>query len=91
MKDAKALWVEELPSTLWAISMIVHLGTRDTPFNLTFGMDTIIFVEVVKNTFWIRHFDPSKNEDNNRTNMDLPKEARKKAIVRAATRKMQVA
>ena len=42
LDDAKGLWVEELPSTLWAIRTTAHSRTRDTPFNLAFGTDVIL-------------------------------------------------
>ena len=50
LDDAKGLWVEELPSTPWAIRTTTHSGTRDTPFNLAFGTDAVIPVEIEINT-----------------------------------------
>ena len=46
LDDAKGLWVEELPSTLWTIRTTAHSGTRDTPFNLAFGSDAIILLRL---------------------------------------------
>ena len=60
----KGLWVEELPSTLWAIRTTVHLGTRDTPFNLAFGSNAVIFVEIGINSLRIAHYDAEQNEAN---------------------------
>ena len=48
--DIKGLWVEELPSTFWAIKTTVQLGIRDTPFNLAFGSDVVILVEIGTNS-----------------------------------------
>ena len=79
--DAKGLWVEELQSTLWVIRTIVHSDIRDTPFNLALGTNAVIPVKVGINTFRVRHFDPSKNEHNIRTNLDLLKKAREEANV----------
>ena len=44
-------WVEtEVVATLWAIWTTVHSGTRDTPFNLIFGVKTIILAKIRINT-----------------------------------------
>ena len=50
LDEVKGLWVEELPSTLWAIRTTIHSGTRDIPFNLAFGMDAIILIEISINS-----------------------------------------
>ena len=51
LDEAKGLWVEELPSTFWAIKTIVHLGTKDTSFNLAFGLNVVIPIKFGINTF----------------------------------------
>ena len=86
LNDSKGLWVEELPSTLWTIRIIVHSETSDTLFNLKFGSDAIIPVEIGINSLRVAHFDPEQNEPNLRANLDLLEEVRKKASVKAATR-----
>ena len=57
LDEAKRLWVEELLSTLWAIKTTVHSGTKDMPFNLSFGSDVIIPVETGINSLQVDHFD----------------------------------
>ena len=81
------LWAKELLSKLWAIWTTVHSDTKDTPFNLAFGTNAVILVEVGINTLRIRHFDPNRSKDSIRTNLDLLEEA----CVRATVRQRQVA
>ena len=91
LDDAKGLWVEELPSTLWAIRTTAHSGTRDTPFNLAFGTDAVILVEIEINTLRVSHYDSQQNEVNIRANLDLLKEMREDASIKAAARQRSVA
>ena len=90
LDDAKGLWVEELPSTLWAIRTTAHSGTRDTPFNPAFGTDAVIPVEISINTLRISHYGSPQNEDNLRANLDLLEEIREDARIKAAARQRSV-
>ena len=76
LDDAKGLWVEELPNTLWAIRTTAHSGTRDTPFNLTFGADAVIPVEIGINSIRVSHYNQEQNEVNLRVNLDFLEEIR---------------
>ena len=91
LDDSKGLWVEELPSTLWAIRTTAHSGTRDTPFNLTFGADAVIPVEIGINSIRVSHYDQNQNEANLRVNLDLLEEIREEAVTKAAARQRVVA
>ena len=91
LDDAKGLWVEELPSTLWAIRTITYSGTKDTPFNLAFGADAVIPVKIGINSLRVSHYDPEQNETNLHTNLDLLGEIREEASVKAAARQRVVA
>ena len=77
--------------TLWVIQITVHSGTRDTPFNLAFGSDVVIPVEIGINSLWVAHFDLEQNESNLRANLDLLEEIKEEASVKAAARQRQVA
>ena len=71
LDDAKGSWAEKLPSILWEIRMTLHSGTRETPFNLVFGSDAIILVEIKINTLQLAHFDLKQNESGIRAKLDL--------------------
>ena len=91
LDDAKGLWVEELLSMLWVIRIIVHSDTRDTPFNLTFGVDAFIFIKIGINTLQVRHFDPNGNVNSICTNLDLLEEVREESNIRVVARQGQLA
>jgi ribonuclease HI len=42
LEGAKSMWVEELPSVLWAYRTTVRTPTKETPFKLTFGTEAVI-------------------------------------------------
>uniref|UniRef100_A0A2N9IZX2 RNA-directed DNA polymerase n=1 Tax=Fagus sylvatica TaxID=28930 RepID=A0A2N9IZX2_FAGSY len=42
LEGAKGMWVEELPSILWAYRTTVRVPTGETPFKLTFGTEAVI-------------------------------------------------
>ncbi|RVW59562.1 Gypsy retrotransposon integrase-like protein 1 [Vitis vinifera] len=46
LEQAKGKWVEELPGVLWAYRTTPGRPTGNTPFALTYGMDTIIPTEI---------------------------------------------
>ena len=83
--------MEELPSTLWAIRMTMHSGTRDTPFNLAFGMDVVIPIEIGINSIRVTHFNPQDNESKIRLHLDLLEEIREEASLKTAARQRQIA
>ena len=86
LDEVKGLWVEELPSTLWAIRTTIHSGTKDTSFNLTFGMDAVIPIEIGINSIRVSHFNPQNNESKTRLHLDLLEEIREEASLKAAAR-----
>ncbi|XP_047177248.1 uncharacterized protein LOC124844368 [Vigna umbellata] len=44
--ERKGAWVDELPKVLWAYRCTPHGTTGDTPFNLTYGTDAMLPVEL---------------------------------------------
>ena len=91
MDDVKRLWVEELLNTLWAIRIIVHSGIKDTLFNLTFGSNAVISIEVGINSLIVTHLDSRENEIGIQANLNLLDEVREDVSFRVAVRQRQVA
>nr|KYP52463.1 Retrovirus-related Pol polyprotein from transposon 17.6 [Cajanus cajan] len=48
VQDSGASWVEELPRVLWSYHTTVHSSTQDTPFNLVYGTDAMIPIEIAE-------------------------------------------
>ena len=42
LDDVKGKWVEELPHVLWTYRTTPHRSTRETPFSMTYGAETVI-------------------------------------------------
>jgi len=76
--SAKGLWAEKLPEILWAYRCTPQTTTDETPFNLTYGTDAMIPVEVNEPTLQRQIEDWNINNKFLRTNLDLIEELRKK-------------
>jgi hypothetical protein len=50
-------WHKELPSVLWALQTNVNRATRDTPFNLVYGADAKLSLEIYLESARVTHFD----------------------------------
>jgi hypothetical protein len=49
-------WHKELPSVLWAIRTNVNRATRNTPFNLVYGADVVLPLEIYLRSTRVAHF-----------------------------------
>ena len=78
------MWVEELPSVLWAYRTIVRTPTKETPFKLTFSTEAIIPIEIELTTLRTTFHKEEENEGQFRLNLDLLDEIREKAARRVA-------
>ena len=63
LEGAKGMWPEELPSILWAYRTTMRITTGETPFQMTFSIETVVPVELGLKTFWTNHYDNEKNEE----------------------------
>ena len=46
LEGAKGGWPDELPGLLWAYRTMVRTHTRESPFKLAYGSETVIPTEV---------------------------------------------
>ena len=60
---AKGAWPKELPSILWAYRTTTRTLTGETPFNLTYGIEAVILVEVGLISLRRELFDEQSNDD----------------------------
>jgi hypothetical protein len=49
-------WHKELPSVLWALRTNINRATRDTPFNLVYGADAVLPLEIYLESVRVAHF-----------------------------------
>ena len=69
LEGAKGAWPEELPSVLWAYKTTTRT-TGKTPFNLTYGTEAVIPVEVGVTGIRREFFDEKANNEQVRMNLD---------------------
>jgi hypothetical protein len=50
-------WHKELPSVLWALQTNINKATRDTSFNLVYGVDAVLPREIFLESARVAHFD----------------------------------
>jgi len=74
--SAKGLWAEKLPEILWAYRCTPQTSTGETPFNLTYGTNAMLPVEVNEPTLRRQMEDWNINNECLRTDLDLIEELR---------------
>ncbi|XP_075478900.1 uncharacterized protein LOC142519755 [Primulina tabacum] len=54
-------WVEELPSFLWAYRTTPRASTQETPFNLMYGSEAVLLVEIGQSSARVESY-PGDND-----------------------------
>jgi len=86
---AKGRWSDELLEVLWAYRYTPQSSTGETPYNLTYGTDAMLPVEVGETTLR-RQMDNLKiNEECMKTELDLLEELREKVRIQEEANKQQ--
>ena len=84
LEGAKGIWLEELPSILWAYRTTARAPTGETPFRLTYGSEAVIPAEVGLTSYRVHNHDENKNNEAMRLQLDLVDELRTAAEQRLA-------
>ncbi|XP_077250975.1 uncharacterized protein LOC143890252 [Tasmannia lanceolata] len=89
--DGKAgRWADELYHVLWAYRTTPRTATGESPFNLSFGTEAVIPVDIGVPSPRIVHFSEQLNGDGLRANLDLLEEVREESQIRSAAYKQKV-
>lgn len=94
LEGAKGAWADELPTVLWAYRTTSRVSTGETPFNLVYGAESLIPVEISCQSPRLSAFEKCGGSDNSsslRENLDLIEEQRDRAAVRIAAYHKRVA
>jgi hypothetical protein len=67
-------WHKEPPSVLWALQTNVNRVTKDTPFNLVYGADVILPLEIYLDLVRVAHFDSERQTEARELDFILLKE-----------------
>jgi len=85
------MWPEELPSVLWAYRTTARTPTGETPFNLIYGTEAVIPVEVGLTSLRREFFDEQTNDSQLKENLDSLDEIRDQAAERMAKYQQKIA
>ncbi|XP_077248792.1 uncharacterized protein LOC143888303 [Tasmannia lanceolata] len=83
-------WADELYHVLWAYRTTPRTPTGESPFNLSFGTEAVIPVDVGTPSARISNFNKQLKGDGLRANLDLLEEAREESRIRVAAYKQKV-
>ena len=84
LEGAKGIWLEELPSVLWAYRTKARTPTGETPFRLAYGSEAVIPTEVGFTSYRMDNHDEWRNDEAMRLQLDLLDEVRAIAKQRLA-------
>ena len=71
LEGAKGVWPDELPGVLWAYRTTVRTLTRETPFKLAYGSETVIPAKVHMANHRVMMYQDKDNEEQLRLNLNL--------------------
>ena len=74
----KGRWVEEVPHVHWTYRTTTRRSTRETPFLMTYGAETVIPLETGFPTLKINSFCSSSSDELLEKSLDLIEERKEK-------------
>ena len=63
LEEVKGAWPEELPNVLWAYKTTARTSTGETPFRLTYSIETVIPIKVGVISMRREVFSGDRNDD----------------------------
>ena len=84
LEGAKGIWLEELPSILWAYRTTTRTSTGETLFRLAYESKAVILAEVGLTSYRVKNHDERRNDEAMRLQLDLVDEVRAMAEQRLA-------
>ena len=91
MNVAKGLWAEELTSILWVYRTTPRTATGESPFNLAYGTEVVLPIEVSLQSLRIDNYEEPENSDLKRIDLGLLSSTRLQAQIRMAAYQQKVA
>ena len=90
LDKAKGNWAEEVPRIVWAYHTTPQSTTKETPFNLVYGLDAMIPVEIQENLPRFQNFVVEESNEKRKVNLDLLDEVREEAKIKVEALKRRV-
>ena len=88
---ARSAWTDELPSVLWSLRTTPKIAIGESPYSLAFGTEAILSPEVAIATLRARNYDEETSNEGLRASLDMLKERRADAHLKALSYKRAVA
>ena len=63
LEGAKGIWPEELPSVLWAYRTTTRTPIGETSFQLAYGSEAVIPVEIGLTSYRVDNHDERRNDE----------------------------
>ena len=63
LKGAKGIWLEELPSVLWAYRTTARMPAKETSFRLAYRSEAVIPAKVKLTSYRVDNHDKSRNDE----------------------------
>jgi hypothetical protein len=73
-------WHKEQPSVLWALQININRATRDTPFNMVYGIEAILPPEIYLESARVTHFNAEDHAEIRELDTNLLEERRNTAL-----------
>ena len=90
LNETKDLQVKELYSILWAYRITSHIPTGESPFNLAYGTEMMISLEIGLPSARVEQYNKSSNSEYQRADLDLLLKIRQQTQVRMAAYRQKV-
>ena len=81
LNEAKDLWMEKLYSILWIYRITPHISIGESSFNLAYGTEVIISLEIGFSSVRVEQYNESSNFKYRRADLNLLSEVRQQAQV----------
>ena len=82
--------MEELYPILWAYRTTPRIPTGESPFNLTYGTEEMILLEIGLPSIRVKQYNEMSNSECRRVNLDLLLKVRQQAQVRMVAYRQRV-
>nr|CAE76039.1 B1292H11.25 [Oryza sativa Japonica Group] len=79
------MWVEELPSVLWAMHTTPTTSNKETPFFLVYGSEAMVPTELRHQSTRVQKYSDEEQEEQRSDDVNLLEEHRERIAVRAAS------
>ena len=84
------MWAEEVPRIVWVYHTTPQSSPMETPFNLVYGSDAMIPVEIHKSSPRFLSFVTEESNEERRVNLELLDEAKEEGRIKAEAVKRRV-